>query len=984
MADTGRLELDVRRGMRVLLAFGMVLIVLALFPLARDPTQVKDLVAAWTVLLVGILFCVGAWIGQTPMRRPSLFTGVVLGFWAVNLVSALLSDYPANSLNEMRTWTVMLLLYLFAAHAFREPEEFWPFASAVCVALTLSSLYGFCQKFGYDPFPWAVRNIEEYRDLPATFGNPNFAGHMLGLVIPLAIFMGFKPARGGLACGSKYRWCLVLACVMLVHLYFTRIRGTVLGLAGAVVLIGVAYAVHRATKRTGTRPLIVTLILVAVLGAAGMTGISFYSKARTGSYLPLDGSLLLRYQGYFGACKMIGDRPLLGWGTENYRLENPSYWTPYEQHWFAIEHKMNFHVHNDYLEAGVDAGIPGAALYIAFLICGIVYGLAMFFHAAETDRRRLGLVLAACFLIFAIDGLFGFNVRVPVSRSFIFLLAGALDGTMNIRRAKPWLARPTAWAAALFMLAAVCAVVEARVFIGQYLYQQAQGAKHSNRPDISYDCLERGGRLIPWSSQFPRELGLVDMTRGQPLRAIPHFEAALQRNPCEVQSMVWLGRAYLSRASFIQMKTKPSELNPADVLKGIDQALDASKRALSLCCESSEAHELAARAYRVRGDWLTRTDPKSPDISAASREIVQHGNAALFFGYEKRGDIQRLIAGAYQQLGELDEAQVAYRLAVEALIGDERIWQLFFEFAQENKRYPAFLGAAEWAMERLGTVNDARASVLASLAIWSAQAYVVTEKEIDRAQRMIERAVVWAPNRLDVWNAVAATTALNDRNVRIRARLEKARNDLKAAGKPELSAPLQAVLRIWETNGAALPEASKAIANACQERLKSVLPQGLALEFGWMADVCTSALDTANLQVQDRAATLMNVGQIFMLMGTWEHAENVYALALPALQKDQRANGLLKHAEALGWMEKWPEAFAQVRAAIKQAPRNFNIQLDAARMLVRGGNMDEAAKLYAMLLEWPGLDDTSRRSLKKEADSMREDAAEQLGKEAPR
>ncbi|HPC16976.1 MAG TPA: O-antigen ligase family protein [Candidatus Hydrogenedentes bacterium] len=973
MTDVGGFELDVRRGIRVLLALGMALVVLLLFPLARDPTEAKYLIAAWTALLAGILFCIGAWNGQTPVRRPSLLTLAVLAFWGFNLFCAVISDHPWNSLNEMRWWTLAIMLYLLAAHAFRKPEEFWAFAAAVCVAVALSSIYGFSQKYGYDPFPWATQNVEEYKRLPATFGNPNFAGHMLALCIPLALALGLQ---------RKYRWCWLPAGIMLAHLYFTHMRGGVLALAGGLAFAGLAYGMARFRMKPA-RAIVATLAAAVVLGTIGATGLAFYSKARTGHYMPLDGSLLLRYQGYYGSCKMIADRPLFGWGTENYRLENPRYWTPYEQHWYAVQHKMNFHVHNDFLEAGVDAGIPGAALYILFLACGIVYGLAVFFHATESGRRRLGLVLAACFTIFAIDGLFGFNARVPVSRMFIFLLAGALEGTSALRRNKPFLPRPSLWALALLAVASVCAVVEMRYFIGQYLYQQAQGAKRYNRPDIAMDCLTRGRRLIPWSSHFPRELGLLEMMRGQPLRAIPLFEDALARNPCEIQSMVWLGRAYLSRASLMQMRTKPEALDAGEMTKAIDQALDIGRKALDLCIEASETHELMARAYRVRGDWLVRTAPESPDISAASRKIVEHGQQALFYGYARPGEVHRLIASAYEQLGELDEAQKSYRLAVEAAIGDERIWQLFFDFAQSNKRYPAFLRAAEWAMERLGTVNDARASVLASLAIWSAQAYVATDTELDRVQRMIERALKWAPGRLDAWNALAATTTTGDRTARIRARIEKARDDLKAAGKAELIPPLQALLQIWQTNGAALPEATRTIAQACQERGKTIPPQGLGIEFGWMADLCAEALETAALQPPQRSETLVNLGKIFMLIGAWEHADNAFALALPGLRDEPYADCLLKRAEALGFRDKWAEALALARQALQLSPGSFRIHLDAARFFARAGNKDEARKCYAALLQWPNLDNTSRQSLKQEAGALETDETfGQAGKES--
>src|SRR5690606_2504417 len=135
------------------------------------------------------------------------------------------------------------------------------------------------------------------------------------------------------------------------------------------------------------------------------TAAMVYTKTFTGDYLPSGHSLLLRYNGYFGACQMILDKPLLGFGPGMYRIENPPYWTPYEAATFATEARYNEHVHNAYLESGVESGLGGAFLYIGFVVSLIMQSLGL--AITDTDRRRrlLALTLAACFIVFAVDGL---------------------------------------------------------------------------------------------------------------------------------------------------------------------------------------------------------------------------------------------------------------------------------------------------------------------------------------------------------------------------------------------------------------------------------------------------------------------------------------------------------------------------------------------------------------------------------------------------
>ena len=75
-------------------------------------------------------------------------------------------------------------------------------------------------------------------------------------------------------------------------------------------------------------------------------------------------------------------------------------------------------------------GVTGGASLgatLAILVLGMCYGLLMAFQG-HPERRRLGYAVAGLFCAFLEDGLFGFNLRVPVSAGILFLMMGLLDG----------------------------------------------------------------------------------------------------------------------------------------------------------------------------------------------------------------------------------------------------------------------------------------------------------------------------------------------------------------------------------------------------------------------------------------------------------------------------------------------------------------------------------------------------------------------------
>jgi tetratricopeptide (TPR) repeat protein len=712
------------RAMRFTAGICAVLVVLAVCPYTPDwAVGIKYLMLSWDVVVLALIRLMEAWGSDGRLHRPSPLAWLLLAFLALNLAAAVHSSYVVNSLFEFRKFVALALLYVMVAHAVRTPEQGWRLMAVVCVAVALASLYGFCQKFGLDPFPWGQRyglewddvglkggiaNVLEYRNLPSTFGNPNLASHVLSLGLIMAVGLGFR---------RQTRWCLVLAAAIALHLHFTHVRAARLAVPAAAALVGIAILVGRGIKKP-SRALATVCLVFGLLSVAAGGGVMAYSKARTGSWLPVDNSLLLRYNAYAGACRMIQDRPWLGFGPGNYWLENPPYWTPHEQESFATTRRFNQNVHNDFLEAGVEAGAGGASLYMAFLACAALSSLAMGLKSGDTARRRLAFTLAACFAAFAIDGVFGFNLRVPASATVLFLLAGVFDGVWRQPAREGAPARRPATLAVLgsiYFIALLVAVLETWVFAGQLVYQRAHEAKAAGDAEKAYAHFRLGQRLIPWEAKFPEYLAQVDAEQGRLDAAIRNRHRALALRPDYVMYEAALARAY-----FDQALTQPDTAQ-----KSFARAESHAQRALDLCPALPEAHDSLGRCMMARARALER-NPESAGktAEAAWREARGHFQEALVYGAENRSRLHRLVADTWLAVGAVEAAGEAYQRAAEAEPESQETWDAFFGFAAAHGDWERLLDALNAAREREGgsgqrldlleAINRARAAMNAT------------------------------------------------------------------------------------------------------------------------------------------------------------------------------------------------------------------------------------------------------------------------------
>lgn len=959
---------DWGRPFRKAIGVFVVLLVLAMFPFSEDPTgDIKYLIASWgsALLLAAWLFGVARY--GWPVRRPAIFLEVLLLFLAFHVAASVLSSFPMNSFSELGKLWYWFVLYLVAGQVYTNERQIRRLMLAVCGAVAAASFYGLViQKYGFDTFPWSDVTSDVYTNLPATFGNPNFAAHTLILAVVMAVY---------LASERRMVACLGFAALFLVHLRFTGQRAGWLALAAAVLLLVVHALVRRRVQQPVRAAVAATLIagLLGVLGFAAAMGVSL---ARTGSAYPLDLSLLIRYKSYTSAAAMILRHPVLGWGTGNYRIEYPPFWTPYEQRWFGEELRLNAHVHNDLLEFAADAGLPAAGLYLAFLVLGIGYGLYMAATFKEPLKRRLGMAFAAIFTAFLVDGLFGFNVQVPVSAALLFLMAGAMEGFWSAHApasAAAPLRLPKAvherWKLAALAVSILYAGVQTGAFTAQVFYQDALGLTEAQQYGRADTALKWAERLAPWQGRYARQRGIVAMAQRDWNTAISHLNRALRRNPNYIMTLVVLSRAQMSLAlSEAAQKPAPDDAS----LAALDTAEKTARQALKLCPMLPHTEEILGRIASSRAMFLSAMPGAGEDrVKQAWQDAENHLLRAIQYGARNSSETYRQLAQVRMALKNDEGAERAIIRATQADPADDANWPVFFGFACNSMRYDRFSKALDWRIARLAEKDPPDSANLATAYLWKASIAYDARKDPDAAEQAFRNAVTTLPSRADSWSAYARFAEMAQRRDSFkRFLLDTAANIAANNGKP--LPHVAALAKVWREGSGALVDASVNLLNIVQGKVTVPGYDAAGLDMRWAILLLLEETRANPPQShEDAGIALMHLGMVCAAIQAPDLADQFFPAAMPWLPADLQPVCAQHWADVLLALGRPNEAAALLQDASGRFPQDLDVKLAFARSLVKVNRIEEARTQYEAITSSEAADERVRKIAADELDKIR-------------
>src|SRR5688572_26523607 len=352
-----------------------------------------------------------------PVRR-EMVMALALIVWAA--ITIPLSIWPGGSWAQLSDHLIKAIIFFWLIGTLvttRQRLEWFVWVLVLCaIPLAATALANYQSGVFITHASSSVQRIAGYVGGAGLAGNPNDLALMLNLLLPLA---------GALFVISKRPWLRLVALGVLmlsvaaVIVTFSR--------AGFITLAVIALATFAAMVRRGALGAAVIVVFLA-LGAVVLTPEQYFSRLATITNIDADttGSAQGRWDDYFVSLEYIRMHPVTGAGLGQDLLALNA----------TRGHSTWRSVHNAYLQAAVDLGLPGMALLLALL-------LASFANARRVRRaamRRTDLGDLAVMATGIHVSLLAFSVAAffhPIAYQFYFFcLAGLAVALVNVYRAE--------------------------------------------------------------------------------------------------------------------------------------------------------------------------------------------------------------------------------------------------------------------------------------------------------------------------------------------------------------------------------------------------------------------------------------------------------------------------------------------------------------------------------------------------------------------
>jgi len=548
-------------------------------------------------ILLGLYFILALKEPQFRPRFSKLFWALVAylsiiilsSVFGVNTYHSFWSNYERMA-GVFSLWHYFAFLFI-AFNVFKAKEDWHRFFNFSIIASVLEALYGLGQLIGIQA--WLHGSGAR---IDGTIGNASFlAGYMLINAL-FAFWLALEKKNIG------WRIFYIIAIILDVFiLYESETRGAILALTASIFVLAIffifasgeslSYLPLKNPGRLKKYVMGVLILFALTIGIIWLGRNSNFVKnqptlRRLTSISFQETTSKTRLMAWQMTLKGFLDRPIFGWGLENYVVVFNKYYNP---HLYPVESWFD-RSHNAYLDVLINTGIVGLAAYLSIFV------LAFWYLWRSWKQRKINYqtfaIFAVILLAYGIQNITLFDTQVTLLMIFAILafvtyLSADFLPTQQ-KKGKPL--RPNIISFSIVALSAILliyflnikpAMVSLRGIDSLILLQQNQIPQAIEKykqvsamgtfglPEVTLQFEEITMRLLGSPQVTDANKKLLITT------AVDGMKKSLQQLSSDVRYMLMLGNFYLYAS-----QTDPSFINEADSILQKAQELSPTRQEL--------------------------------------------------------------------------------------------------------------------------------------------------------------------------------------------------------------------------------------------------------------------------------------------------------------------------------------------------------------------------------------------------------------------
>ena len=484
--------------------------------------------------------------------RPAVHEMDFWVFWvgALSLGYTLISSLPYLSLLAFSKLLSLLLWYGLIRSVVNTTKRLETFLWAIVFIGFIYSAYGLAQYFDF--FPHA------YWSMPYSLASRFVNGSHFAVFLLFPLLMGMSLFFSVKSLPLKSLLSLFLA-VIVCAIVLSRSRA-----AWGLILIGPAIFFWQTAYSKTIKPVNLRLFLLPVIlggafllyktGGIGLILSRIEDMGRNKFF-----SLIHRFDLWKGSLLAIQDRPW-GWGLGTFMWVFPPFKVQSDR--FLVDY-----AHNEFLQIGVDLGIPGMLILAAFLFFYLKRVIKFKpLEGAPENHPLIASGFASLFICLAIASQIDFPLRIFTNGLFFFTflaLSAHLFKSRSPQKASSRSGSAFKWL--LFISALSLIVVSSRQLLAEISFQKAQVDDQNFRWNDALENYERAVGLAPGYGRYQEALGnlcyrkaSVTFQKTEKLKlrqkSVQAYERAVQTLPYDAEVHRVLGLALEEQGNIDEAK----------------------------------------------------------------------------------------------------------------------------------------------------------------------------------------------------------------------------------------------------------------------------------------------------------------------------------------------------------------------------------------------------------------------------------------------